>query len=327
MLNSHVPRSWLAYFLGLTLIGLNTLTAMAQAPADNANQPPVPAGNDQTGYLGIVADDRADRGRGVRVLEVVSGAAGAEGGLQQGDLIVQANDQPIRSMSDLATVMIPTRAGDTVRFVVQRENEQHQVNVVLDSRPAPDQRRFPQFGRIDQPGNAPSAAAVPRRGLLGVRASPVTRQVQQQLHLPAASGAYVAGIVPGSPSAEVGIPVGSVIVAIDGQPVANPDDLARLVNQAGAGSEVEVQYVDRGGLVRRTVRLREAGADSSPQELVAPRDTNRPPSGEWTAPSSPLPDTEATASRLDRLEQRMERLEQLLEQLIESRSAPPPGQN
>ena len=353
----------LGLLFGITTLGLGWLPAVfhteavawAQAVAPGERAAPnrsgdeltevvIPPGDDRTGYLGIVADDRADRGRGVRVLEVIRDAAAEKGGLKAGDLIVEADGRPIRSMVDLAAVMQPTRPGETKTFVVERDGQKTELRVVLGRRPPPSQRPFPSFGRIEQPqpGGAPSPAqgggAVPRRGLLGVRAAPVSPATQRRLRLPVTQGALVAGIVTGSPADEAGIPLDAVIVGINGQAVGGPDDLARLVNQAGPGAEIELQYFDRGRLMRRRVRLRspDASATARPgenptrgstvEEIGEPRDAHRlpPPAGEPfsrqpTQPGAPNAFSQQLDQRLQHVEQRLERLEALLERLLQQR--------
>ena len=89
------------------------------------------------------------------------------------------------------------------------------------------------------------------RVALGVRTVPVDMAVQARYRLPAASGAYVIGVVANLPASMAGVPPGSVIVAIRNQPVRNPLDLTRLVTSGPVGAPVPLQYVLPGGESRQ----------------------------------------------------------------------------
>ena len=69
----------------------------------NPNQPLVQ--DNEPGYLGIVADDRQEQGKGVRILDVVEGGPAAQGGLTKNDLITAIDTTPIRSMDEMARIL------------------------------------------------------------------------------------------------------------------------------------------------------------------------------------------------------------------------------
>lgn len=56
----------------------------------------------EPGYLGAVTDDRQDRGRGVRIVEIIADGPADLAGLADGDLIVAVDGRPVRRMADLA---------------------------------------------------------------------------------------------------------------------------------------------------------------------------------------------------------------------------------
>src|SRR2546421_10209314 len=58
------------------------------------------AGGQEPGYLGVIADDRQDVGRGVRLREVIAGGPADKSGLKVGDLVTQVNGAAIKSMDD-----------------------------------------------------------------------------------------------------------------------------------------------------------------------------------------------------------------------------------
>ncbi|HEY3255861.1 MAG TPA: redoxin domain-containing protein [Polyangiaceae bacterium] len=90
-----------------------------------------------------------------------------------------------------------------------------------------------------QPAGQPRPAA--ERGWLGVELS--MRQADEP-------GVFVRDVVRGSPAAGSGVLAGDVILSVDGENVARPDDVSRLVAVRGAGQRLRL------GLVRgKTTRL------------------------------------------------------------------------
>lgn len=89
------------------------------------------------------------------------------------------------------------------------------------------------------------------RTALGVRTVPVDEAVQSRFRLPAASGAYVIGVVQDLPASKAGVPPGSVIVSLDARPVRSPDELTRLVTSGPVGRPVALEYILPGGASQR----------------------------------------------------------------------------
>jgi S1-C subfamily serine protease len=106
------------------------------------------------------------------------------------------------------------------------------------------------------PGDEVSPAAGHlRTGLLGVRTTRITPEVQLAYNLPAPRGALVVEVRPDSPAKLAGIPVDAVIVAAGGRRVDIPDDLAAAVAERGPGAELRVSYYRYGQLYEKTVTL------------------------------------------------------------------------
>jgi S1-C subfamily serine protease len=288
-------------------------------PKAQLTQPALPSEADrEPGYLGLIGDDRGDQGRGVRVVRVADGTPAEEAGLAVGDLIVAIDGKSVGSVEALAAQLRPQPAGKTLQFEVRRGDETQTIDVTLGVRPPPQARPF-EFGRLPEgaaepPGVVPPAdvappqPAPPRGQLLGVRTGVVTEGVQQRLRLPRAAGARVVSRVVGSPADQAGLPLDSVIVAVDDQPVTSPVDLARLIEAVGPGKEVELTYYAEGE--RRTVRIPLAAFGARP---VDPRAAARP-----LEPQRPPFDY---AERIEQLERHISELEKRVQELERAQSA------
>ncbi|MEX0678429.1 MAG: PDZ domain-containing protein [Pirellulales bacterium] len=272
---------------------LNRVERFLRDQVDAATESPQPA---EPGYLGLIGNDDADGGRGVRVLEVSPGHAAAQAGLRKGDLITTIGGRPIRAMDDMAGALEGKAAGAKLSMTVTREGAQQEYTVTLGRRP-------------DAP---PAPEPRPR---LGVRSVPVSEAVRRQNSLDAARGAHVISVVVGSPAERAGIPLGAIITAIDATPINTPDELAAAIGGAKT-SQVELTYLDRGRSVRKKVSLamplaareppqREVRARPPLAEAPGPADAKSPAAAEPVVENPALDEDD----RVTTLERRLEQLE------------------
>jgi serine protease Do len=84
------------------------------------------------------------------------------------------------------------------------------------------------------------------RGKIGVHIQPVTDEMTESLGLKKAEGALVAEAQADSPAAKAGIMAGDVIVAVDGRPVKNAHELARMIAPMAPHSTVKLAVVRKG---------------------------------------------------------------------------------
>ena len=165
----------------------------------------------------------------------------------------------------------------------------------------------------------------------------MTEEIRRRLRLPNTSGAWVVSRVQGSPAEKAGIPLDAVITAFGDMAVDSPEQLARLVNETGAGKSVQITYFSGGGSHRVNVVLGDAAATTAaaPDETPpgAPLPLPEPPkaappsaapaapaeSGPRTVPPLPVPPQASGPAddhaRLEALEHRVELLEQRMREL------------
>ena len=136
----------------------------------------------------------------------------------------------------------------------------------------------PWAGVTQQPSTVPSPMPVPSpsppppgmlqagtgrgRPALGVRTVPIDADTRARFRLGDETGAYVIGVVGDLPASRAGIPPGSVIVRLNGQPVRSPDELTKIVTSGPVDRPIPVEFVLPGGTERR--------ADVILQPLEAP---------------------------------------------------------
>jgi hypothetical protein len=126
--------------------------AAAQPAADPPHRDP--------GYLGAVVDDRQDRGRGVRVLDVRPEGPADVGGLRAGDLITGVAGVRVRQTEDLADVMAVFPPDSRVAFDVLRQGQVVKIDVVLGHRDPSADTPLPQPESVPRPLPEPVADPV-----------------------------------------------------------------------------------------------------------------------------------------------------------------------
>ncbi len=85
------------------------------------------------------------------------------------------------------------------------------------------------------------------RSYLGVNIQDISRDLATSLRLTDAHGALVAGVVPGSPADKAGLRAGDVVVAFDGKPIHQSEELTWLTSVTGAGKQITLGVVGARG--------------------------------------------------------------------------------
>ena len=87
------------------------------------------------------------------------------------------------------------------------------------------------------------------RGHLGVKVQPVRLPAAAASQIGQETGVLLLSVESGSPAERAGLLLGDTIVALDGQPVRDIDDLMALLSGERVGQSVPVRVL-RGGEVR-----------------------------------------------------------------------------
>ncbi len=188
--------------------------------------------------------------RGVVVEDVGDAASPArKAGLQQGDVIVAIDGQPVDYVGQVQQSIVFRKPGEEVAVEVARKGGEHRtLHVRLqESTEAPN----PVAERPDTPGvdDAQTASNITRLGLT------VTAGAEGDLR-----GVVVTEVDPSGPCAdqiaspELGGP--DVILSVEGTPVRKPADLEAAIRSAGHGSIVELVVYNAPTKNRRIERVR-----------------------------------------------------------------------
>lgn len=97
-------------------------------------------------WLGVTFGPLTERARdvlkvpshleGVVIGDVLPGSPASEAGLQSGDVVLQANDQTLKTAEDLQNLMRTLKVGDRLRLRIWRDGAERGFNATLQERPA-----------------------------------------------------------------------------------------------------------------------------------------------------------------------------------------------
>ncbi len=117
------------------------------------------------------------------------------------------------------------------------------------------------------------------RGWLGVQIQPVTKDIAESLNLKDAKGAIVADVTSDSPALRAGIKTGDTIIAVAGEPVAGPRELARRVAMIHPNTPTNIKIIRDGKEMTVEVKI---GTMPGDKELAVKDSTRQPKSATLT---------------------------------------------
>ena len=178
-------------------------------------------GKVERGYLGILPQDITPsmakalgvaNANGALVGDVTANSPASKAGLQQGDIILDINGQPVADANQLRLKIGMLDPNAQVNLKVLRNGSAQNITVQLGSFPEGEQQASVTKGDKSD-------------ALEGVTVENLTADVAQQLKLgPATKGVLVNEVDSGSRAAEAGLQRGDVIQQVNRKPVVNVNE-------------------------------------------------------------------------------------------------------
>lgn len=176
------------------------------------------------GFIGVtlqpVDKDIADafnleKPEGALITEVVKDSPADKAGLKQGDIIVECNEGPIKSIGSFRNEISLMDPGTKVKLKVNRNGKLLTLAVVLTSH------------SDTIVGNG---GYVPQK--LGFEVENLTPELSKQLGFPYQEGVVITKVKPGSAAALVGMRPGFLIIAVNHKKVSNIEDFAVALQES-----------------------------------------------------------------------------------------------
>ena len=209
----------------------------------------------QRGYLGVGLQPLEESVAGALGLPKDSGEIvrsvqpnepAARAGIQQGDVIISVNGQPVTPQQTVSFLIANTPVGSRVPLVIIRDGRRQTVAVTVGQRPTEEQLAQ-QLGTDD--GAAPGGTTpLPPQQALGLSLQTLTPQLGSAAGLPGdARGVIITAVDPASDAAEEGLQRGDLIVSVNRQPVATPAEVLAAVEAARRAGRTSVLLLVKRG--------------------------------------------------------------------------------
>lgn len=174
-----------------------------------------------------------DTSTGALVSDVVSDSP-ADGVLQQGDVILTFNGEPVDSSSDLPLLVGTTKVGADSVLTVLRDGKQQQLELTIGQYQTASAETDPAV-ESDVSGTS-----------LGVSVAPLTETARAEMGVGEnVDGVVVTDLKPDSPAAKAGLQRGDVIVKLGSQDTVTPDALKAALDSEK--TDPALVLINRGG--------------------------------------------------------------------------------
>jgi len=201
-------------------------------------------------FLGVTLQDADGDADGVRVLGVIGGSAAEAAGLQAGDLIVGIDGADVSGSWDLTRRLLGSEVGQRVDLDVIRDGERLDLRAELGQRDNVFELEHleEQMGQLErqlQKLDVHMRHVGQGRPKLGVQLVEATPELREHLGGSPDAGVLVGKVIADMPAEAGGIEVGDLIVAVNGESVADTGDLLRALRDVD-GQTIEVDVIRDG---------------------------------------------------------------------------------
>lgn len=180
----------------------------------------------------LAAAFNLEKAEGALISEVVKDSPADKAGLKQGDIILECNDNPVKSMGSLRTEISLMDPGAKVKLKINRNGKLMTLIVTLGT----------------QSDSQSGSSVIMQK--LGLDVENLTPELAKQLGLThGEEGVVVNKIKPGSPAALVGMRPGFLILAVNHRKVTNVDDFSAAL-QDSSGKNRMLILAKQGNLTR-----------------------------------------------------------------------------
>jgi len=205
-------------------IGLSIPSRMAQTVIDQILE----TGAVKRAYLGIVLQPvdkdlasalELENQEGVLISDVVKGSPAAKAGLQQGDIILEYNDKPVKTVAKLRNEIAMMNPGSDIKLQILRNDKKMTLTASLGS----------------MEGEVISAELIQK---LGIDIENLTPETASRLGYNLAEGIAITRVKAGSPAAQAGLRPGFLITGVavnwnNQKPVKNTTEFEEALKEMG----------------------------------------------------------------------------------------------
>jgi serine protease Do len=198
------------------------------------------------GFLGVVIQDVTQEladalgvkvNEGVLIANVGPDTPAAAGGIQQGDIVLRLNGQPVKASNELRNAVAAIKPGVKAAMDILRDGKPMKLLVTVGEQPQ-DMRAAIEGrkgGEEQTPG--PGRGGRPEEAL-GMQVETLTSDLAERLGYRDLKGVVVSSIAPNSPAAEAGLRRGTLIERVNRKPVTTVQEFRTEISKVGSGKSI-----------------------------------------------------------------------------------------
>jgi len=182
---------------------------------------------------------------GAMVSSVTPDGPAAKAGIEAGDVVLSFNAHDIDHMKKLPRLVAETEVGKQAPVIVFHKGTTKTLNVTLGQLETAEASGVLNDGDDDKDGPDTKKPAVPKGVALpglGIDLAAITDKARQTYDLGKIQGVLISKVQPDSPAQEKGLTEGDVIVTVDQQDVATPQDVISKVEAAKKAGHSSVLF-------------------------------------------------------------------------------------
>ena len=177
------------------------------------------------GYLGVqitqISDEEAKQldlpQGGVLVGNVEAGTPAQKAGIKKYDLIVEVNGKPIKTATELRTMIASLNPGDKVRLTIYREKTRKDVDVTIEEAPG---------SASIKKGEGEESQVID----LGMVLKDNSRDLAERYNLSTTGGIVVMEVEPGGPASQNGLQPGDIIIGVNRIQIENVEQFKKIMS-------------------------------------------------------------------------------------------------
>ncbi len=205
------------------------------------------------GYLGVGIQDLTPElaksfglkdPKGVLVSDVADGSPADQGGLKQGDVIIEYQGSQVEDPAALQRAVTGTPVGTKAKVKLLRDGQEKELTAIIGEQP--ETRKLARAGQDSSADHA----------LAGIEVQPLDRHTARELGLGDKSkGVVVTAVEPDSSADRAGLTEGDVIQEVNRQPIRSLADFERVTTQLRKDQPVLMLINRRGASLYLTIKV------------------------------------------------------------------------
>lgn len=229
----------------------------------------VTSGSEDEGWIGVYVQDLDDELRryldikeltGVLVNDVIDDGPAEKAGLKEEDVIVKFDGRRVRNTRDLTRAVGRSAPSSKVKMEIMRAGRKMKLTLRVGEK---QQSSYSFRNRSRRRAPRVFSFRGSRRPWLGVQMANLNKDLARYFDADEQAGVLILSVAKDSPAEKAELKAGDIILKIDGENIADTDDLSAVISDYGSGDEIEIEIKRKNKIKTVKVELERSSRRSS----------------------------------------------------------------